>query len=382
MDNITEPITEKKKSQFYYYLGAFLVAFAVMLFALIFTFELLYGRNEKIYKYTMSGLAVLVFAAVFYYSRKSLLAFRHRRLEYFIIGILRFVTSSVMLGYAFTKLSNGHMYASYAALDTRLTDLNDFETVWSFYGRYSSLQFLLGLAELVPALLLLFRRTTFIGAIMMWPVVANVVLLNTYFEIGGLTLPVSMLILVFTTYILYSHASGILYFLNRISIEDSGPAPIRPVIRGAMDILKFAPLCLLVGIGIIRVIRPHHPLPLKGAYELSEAMINNKILPADSLPLDIYRKIYFEKRTLQSAVINGDGFVRAQIDFLPGDSLTIAYRRGPIDGYVKPDSASRFSGVYVNRSTDELLLKGKQSSLNIEAKYRRLPLREFQYWWE
>jgi hypothetical protein len=274
------------------------------------------------------------------------------------------------------------MYASYAALDTRLTDLNDFETVWSFYGRYSSLQILLGLAELVPALLLLFRRTTFIGAVMMWPVVANVVLLNTYFEIGGLTLPVSMLILVFTTYILYSHASGIMYFLNKISIQDSGPVPIKAFLRKGMDVLKFVPLCILLVVGIIRMIKPRHPVPVKGAYELSEARINNRLLPRDSLPQDLYRKIYFEKRRLQSAVINGDGFVRTVIDFLPGDSLRISYRRGPLDGFVIPDSAGRFAGVYVKRSNDELILKGRQSSLDVEARYRRLPLREFSYWWE
>jgi hypothetical protein len=382
MDNTTDPLTEKSKSHFYYYLGAFLVAFAVMLFALIFTFEILYGRNEKVYKIIMCALAAVVFASVFYFTWKALRTYHQRRLEYLIIGILRFVTSSVMLGYAFTKLSNGHMYASYAALDTRLTDLSDFETVWSFYGRYSSLQFLLGIAEMVPALLLLFRRTTFIGAIMMWPVVANVVLLNTYFEIGGLTLPVSMLILVFTTYILYSHSSGILYFLSKISIEDSGPAPIKPVFRRAMDVLKFAPLCLLLVVGVIRIIRPHQALPVKGAYELSEALINERTVPADSLPTDLYRKIYFEKRRLQSAVVNGDGFVRAVINFLPGDSLTIAYRRGPIDGFVIPDSAGKFSGVYTNKSTDELMLKGKQGSFTVKAKYRRLPLREFNYWWE
>jgi hypothetical protein len=382
MDNITEPITEKRKSPFYYYLGAFLVAFALLLFALIFTFELLYGRNEKLYKVVMCVFTLLVFTSVFYYTRKALYRYQHKRVEYFVIGILRFVTSSVMLGYSFTKLSNGHMYASYAALDTRLTDLNDFETVWSFYGRYSSLQILLGLAELVPALLLLFRRTTFIGAVMMWPVVANVVLLNTYFEIGGLTLPVSMLILVFTTYILYSHAAGILYFLNRMAVEDTGPVPIKPFLRKTMDVVKFVPLALLLAVGILRLIKPHHTLPLKGAYELSEVKINNRLFPHDSLPPDIYRKIYFEKRRLQSAVINAEGFVRAYVEFLPGDSLNIAYRRGPLDGFVIPDSVGRFSGVYVSPSTDDLLLKGKQSSLNIEAKYRRLPLREFNYWWE
>ena len=82
MDNITEPITEKRKSTFYYYLGAFLVAFAILLFALIFTFELLYGRNEKVYKILVTSFAILVFSSVFYYSWDALRKHLHGRLEY------------------------------------------------------------------------------------------------------------------------------------------------------------------------------------------------------------------------------------------------------------------------------------------------------------
>lgn len=49
---------------------------------------------------------------------------------------------------------------------------------WSFLGYSAWFQTFLGLAEFIPAVLILFRRTRLLGSLLMFPVLLNVVLIN------------------------------------------------------------------------------------------------------------------------------------------------------------------------------------------------------------
>src|SRR5215467_4145510 len=59
--------------------------------------------------------------------------------------------------------------------------------VWATYGYSPLLQMLLGLFELIPALLLLNVRTRRLGALFMFPVLLNVVLINFSLDLWGNT---------------------------------------------------------------------------------------------------------------------------------------------------------------------------------------------------
>jgi hypothetical protein len=369
-----------KHSAAYSVTGALLVAFSLVLFDSIFTFESFFGGSEETYIAFIIAFTVIVFTAALVFTRRQLKRSRQAQLEYYTVGILRFVTSSVMLGYSFTKLHNGHMYLSYAALDTRLNELNDFDTVWGFYGRYSSFQALLGIMELIPAILLLFRRTALTGAIILLPVVANVALLNWYYRIGGLTLPVSVLLLLFDMYIIYSYWD-LIAGLFREAAGRARPVTIKPGWRNVVIGLKFAPLTLILCVLMIRVIRRPPPYPVTGGYELVEMKRNGAILPEEALGEYAIRKIYFEKRKVQSSVKNGEGLQGASITFLPHDSLKISYRRGALDVYVKEDTIGMFKGTY-QIAEDKLILHGLQNSSTVDAIYLKMNLREFSYWWK
>jgi len=365
----------------YYYTGAFFVALALVLFMAVATIETLYGVLGNTYTIGFGVFSVLAFAGSFVLTHRAISAGKTEKAAYYITGVLRFVTSTVMLGYAFTKLSNGHMYASYAALDTKLNDLSDFDTVWSFYGRYSSLQAFLGIMELIPAIMLLFRRTTFIGAVLLLPVTANVLLLNIYFSIGFFTLPVIALVMVFCLYILYSYKEHLWRLLQWVGV--AGPSVSGGNGMRILRVLRFLPVAFFLLVMVLKTLRRHHNTPRPtGAYELTGLYINGQSVPQDSLPIHAYRKIYFEKRSIQSSVVNSEGNQGAGIHFSGKDSVTIAYRHGALDMVVQEEKEGAFSGRYHQPDKGELVLTGILNNANVEIHYRKIPLREFIYWWE
>src|SRR5688572_26141774 len=107
--------------------------------------ELIYGHAPALYLPAFWRLPWLTSVLSFVLVSRDLKRGRALKVESTILSILRFVLSTVMLGYAFTKLRNGHMYLSYFSLDNRLNDLSEFDSVWAFYGRFSAFQVFIGL---------------------------------------------------------------------------------------------------------------------------------------------------------------------------------------------------------------------------------------------
>ena len=58
--------------------------------------------------------------------------------------------------------------------------LNGYELTWFYYGYSRIYACILGLMQVAGATLLLFRKTTLLGALLMLPVMANIVLINVF----------------------------------------------------------------------------------------------------------------------------------------------------------------------------------------------------------
>ena len=63
--------------------------------------------------------------------------------------------------------------------------LNGFQLTWRFFGHSRTYQCVIGLAEVGPAVLLLFSRTALLGAVAYLPVILNVVLVDLCFGIAA-----------------------------------------------------------------------------------------------------------------------------------------------------------------------------------------------------
>jgi hypothetical protein len=94
---------------------------------------------------------------------------------------------------------------------------------WAFLGYHPHFQVLLGALELVPALFLLFARTRRLGALLMFPVLLNVVLINWFYGLWPATQIISSVLLAINIFLI---AYDWRLYLGMVTGLLAPPAPI------------------------------------------------------------------------------------------------------------------------------------------------------------
>jgi hypothetical protein len=98
---------------------------------------------------------------------------------------LRYLSSFLILTYAIRKLIGGGQFELARALSARAVgSLSGFELTWYYYGYSHAYGFILGLTQLVGGLLLLFRRSSLVGAAVLVPLMTNILMINVFFTIA------------------------------------------------------------------------------------------------------------------------------------------------------------------------------------------------------
>ncbi|WP_143101748.1 hypothetical protein [Amycolatopsis marina] len=95
------------------------------------------------------------------------------------ILLLRIVVSAIFLAYGSVKLSGGQYYYGDWTMDKETA--NGPSLVWAFYGYSPIYGRITGLFEFIPAIMLLFRRTSLVGAAALFAVSLNITLMDFAF---------------------------------------------------------------------------------------------------------------------------------------------------------------------------------------------------------
>jgi hypothetical protein len=109
---------------------------------------------------------------------------QYTKLNYWLCLFTRYYVSLVLFLYGIIKLFGMQMvFPSYSQLATPLGDLLPMRFSWLFIGYSTPYQFFSGLMETIPAILLLYRRTTTLGVLLATGVFLNVAVLNLSYDI-------------------------------------------------------------------------------------------------------------------------------------------------------------------------------------------------------
>ncbi|MES2689875.1 MAG: DoxX family protein [Bacteroidota bacterium] len=95
------------------------------------------------------------------------------------LGIVRYLLGCIMIGYGVTKiLQTQFVILPFHVWQLPLEEVWGGSLAWAFLSYSPWFQVFLGFCELIPAILLLFRRTALLGAILMLPLTCSVMLIN------------------------------------------------------------------------------------------------------------------------------------------------------------------------------------------------------------
>ena len=92
--------------------------------------------------------------------------------------LIRYILGMIMMAYGMIKILQIQFILPSEVYDYELRKLDGVTMAWAFLGFSSWFSILLGLFELIPGFLLLFRRTKLLGAILLFPSLLTVFLIN------------------------------------------------------------------------------------------------------------------------------------------------------------------------------------------------------------
>src|ERR1700683_3831541 len=145
------------------------------------------GENFFSYMLWAQALISLLFAVAYsvYWQRKEIKnRINSGKLHAWFRGILRYWLVFEICTYGFAKILKTQFGTSYTRVDTPVGQLNGFELTWNYFAHSYVFAVIIASFQIGGAILLLFRRTTLLGAAILLPVMVNIVVITFFYAIS------------------------------------------------------------------------------------------------------------------------------------------------------------------------------------------------------
>jgi len=207
------------------------------------------------------------------------------------LGILRYWIAVEIFNYGFAKLLGTQFAPSYFRGDSTWSSLSGFDLTWNYFGYSYTLSAIIAGVQIIGAALLLTRRTMLLGAILLLPVMINIVLIDIFYKIATGALMNAILFTAGLLYLLALEWPAVVAFLRQT--RSALPA-IR--LKGLKNILRVA-LAVYAFVFIYLVTMTGQPAGISGKWRVEQLVRNGvKVKPMEWLTDSLaWKNIYLEK---------------------------------------------------------------------------------------
>lgn len=145
------------------------------------------------------GFFFFIFETIKHYRQDKLSALKLSKEKYFdfAVLVLRWYLAYYMFNYGLDKMTGdqfGHRSAE--ILNTPLKDVDKFNLAWHLFSLDKTFDIVVGITQIVGAVLLLINRTVLVGALMLLPILGQIFLIDLAFTFGAaLSIRLSCMIL-------------------------------------------------------------------------------------------------------------------------------------------------------------------------------------------
>ncbi|WP_157830178.1 hypothetical protein [Siphonobacter sp. SORGH_AS_0500] len=220
---------------------------------------------------------------------------------------VRYYLAYFMLIYGFVKVFEAQFrYPDFYTLEQTYGDSSPMGIVWRLMGLSRPYSIFGGLGEVIGGLLLFFRRTKALGALVVIAVMTNVVMLNFSFDIPVKLFSSYLLLLAF--FILAPDLSALYHFfilhkpssLNRESVVLSKKWHRITHVVGKTLVIFFLLFVTINGHSWMR--KPDHPL--RGIYEVKSFVLGKDTLPPLTTDTVRWNKLLLENNFAEIRLMN------------------------------------------------------------------------------
>ncbi len=231
------------------------------------------GSGDQLFHYvlTLLNLLLAAFGCLLWslFDRRT----NYEKLAWFLYVCCRYYLSFVLIGYGFAKLLPVQFpFPDLEDLIIPMGQMSPMGLVWRMMGFSAAYSFFAGLAEVAGGLLLLSRRTTSLGALIIVAVMSNVVMLNLCYDIPVKLLSTHLLLMAMALLIPDTGRLVNFFILNRpvcpanLAVEIKNPLFLKARMAGKTLFALFS-----IGFTLFFLWRKEPALPpLYGIYEVVE----------------------------------------------------------------------------------------------------------------
>ena len=331
------------------------------------------GSGDTRYDWLLTGtwaVAALVAAAVWSIVDRRRL--QYERLHRILRVWVRYALAYQMLLYGFDKLFKLQfpMPGPRRLIET-FGEASPMGLLWAFMGASTPYTIFAGAAEVLGGMLLYFRRTTTLGALVVAGVMTNVVMLNFCYDVPVKILSSHLLLL--AVWLLLPDARRLADVLVFHRPTQPALTPWRPLTRGgrwARGLVKYGLIVFLLGYYVrdsVQRLGKHGDIaprpPYYGAYDVEQLARNGQVVPQVLSDAKAWRAVAFERT--RGAVRFADG-AYASFDLPPKD--------GAVELAIRDH---KYKLRFATPDADHVVLSGKLEGDELKVTLRKVPRDRF-----
>lgn len=212
--------------------------------------------------------------------------------EAYLHAVIRYCLAFIISIYGFAKIFKTQFTTADFVKDMPLGEVNGFYLTWYYFGYSYTLAIIIAIFQIGGAILLLFRRSTLMGTMVLLPVMMNIVFINMFYSIAVGAFIVSILITLGLLYLLlldFQKLKEVFWVVtDQMPSINPGRSWLKPLIRS---------LPVLAAFGIIYrfVLQDTSDKQLVGVWRVEKFMRNGALLADDAWMRDstVIAKVYF-----------------------------------------------------------------------------------------
>lgn len=206
-------------------------------------------------------------------------------------GLIRYGVAFDLAEFGWTKICHLQLVMPMSKLDLPYRSFSPSDLFWTFFSHSYLFACIIGGLQIVGAMLLLFRRTRLVGVFILLPVVANILLMDIVYQIGGSVVVHASIMMAGVLYFLFVEFGRLKEFF--FATKDQLPA---------LHLSNFSKMAIRLSIIYIPLLliamhgKPDKYPQLTGKYEVAQLKMGQQVLYRTSCADSLLTVVYFDIR--------------------------------------------------------------------------------------
>jgi len=204
-------------------------------------------------------------------------------------GLIRYGVAYDLACFGWEKLFHLQLVMSQSKLDMPLSSFSSQDLFWAFFSHSYPFACIIAGLQISGAMLLLFRRTRLPGVFILLPVLANILLMDIFYDIGVSVVIHASIMMAGTLYFLFIEFNRLKEFFF-VAKDQLPTLHLSRFLKAAIRLsIIYVPLLLIALYG-----NPDKDPQLRGKYEVKQIILNKQVLSGAGCADSLLTQVYFD----------------------------------------------------------------------------------------